>query len=96
MDVLKQALVHVLEEFRSQGYDFWREQIGKDPLMLAHPSDSNVQIEVTAMWDRVKPGGAVRVMVSTFEMQPKRNVFRVPTSSFLIFEDGRVDAFGRD
>jgi len=91
-DVLKQAQAHVLERYGSRGYDFWRESIEKDPISLAHPNDPNLEIEIAAIWDRVKPGGAIRVLVSTFELRPRRFRFKVPTVSFLVFEDGRIDS----
>jgi hypothetical protein len=93
-DPTKEAFDYVLKEYGSKGYLFWKDLIAKDAIVLTHPSDPNLQIEVSAMWDRVKPGGAIRVMVSTFELKPQRFRVRVPTKSLLVFEDGRVDAFG--
>jgi hypothetical protein len=92
-DSLQEAFDYVLREYGSKGYLFWKDLIGKDAIVLTHPSGPNLQIEVSAMWDRVKPGGAIRVMVSTFELQPQRFRVKVPTKSLLVFEDGRVDAF---
>jgi hypothetical protein len=93
-DSLKEAFDHVLREYGSKGYLFWKDLIGKDAIVVTHPSDPTLQVEVSAMWDRVKPGGAIRVMVSTFELQPRRFRVKVPTKSLLVFENGRVDAFG--
>ena len=95
-DLLKEAFDYVLKEYRSSGYSFWRELIGKDPLVLTHPKNAGVEIEVSSMWDRVKPGGAIRVIVSTFELRPERFRVRVPTASFLVYEDDRIETFARD
>jgi hypothetical protein len=93
-DSLKEAFDYVSGEYGSNGYLFWEALISKDAIVLSHPSDSNLQIEVSAMWDRVTPGGAIRVMVSTFDLQPQRFRVKVPTKSLLVFEDGRVETFG--
>jgi hypothetical protein len=93
-DSLREAFDYVLREYGSKGYLFWKDLTGRDAMVLTHPSDPNLQIEVSAMWDRVKPAGAIRVMVSTFEPRPQRFRVKVPTRSLLVFEDGRVDAFG--
>jgi len=92
---LKQALEYVFAEYGSKGYTFWNARIGKDEIRMHHPNDQSVEIEVWAMWDAVKPGGATRVMVSTFELEPARFRVSVPTTSFLVFEDNTVRLFDR-
>ncbi len=91
---LKEATDRVLEQYGSMGHSFWRALTGRDPIVLPHPSDPNLKIEVSSMWDRVKPGGAIRVIVSTFELAPTRFTVMVPTTSFLVFENGRIETFG--
>jgi hypothetical protein len=87
---LKQAREWVLAEYGSRGYDFWKAMIGKDEIMLPHPNDPGLEIGVSSMWDAVKPGGAIRVIVSTFELKPTRFRVSVPTTSFLVFEDNSL------
>ena len=84
-----------MSEYGARGYAFWKALIGKDEMMLPHPIDPGLEIEVSAMWDAVKPGGAIRVIVSTFELKPTRFRVSVPTTSFLIFEDNTLRLFGR-
>jgi hypothetical protein len=93
-DVLKQALDRVLDEYHSKDYVFWRDYIGKDAIVLPHPSNPDLRIEVSAMWDRVNPpGGPIRVLVSTFELRPSHFRVRVPTAPFLVLEDGTIHTF---
>lgn len=91
-DLLCEALETVLKEYGSKGYVFWKEGIGHYSMLeLPHPRNNDLVIEVSAMWNEVKPGGAIRVMVSVQDLKPKRFQVRVPSCSFAVLEDGRVD-----
>ena len=100
-DTLKQAYDYVMREFRSKDYCFWQDMIAKDAIEIAHPGDPNLIIEVEPMWNsKKKPGCEIRVLISTFELKPTRFRTRVPTASFVIFEDNHIKEFeissGRD
>jgi hypothetical protein len=95
-DLLRQAKSHVMWECGPRGYGFWKSLIVNDPILLCHPKDSGIEIEVSSHWDRATPSGAIRVVVSLFEMEPKPDpsgvtTSRVPTTSFLVFEDEHID-----
>ena len=90
-NALLQAKDHVLAEYRAKGYKFWQSMIGQDELMFPHPNDSLIEIGLSSLWDRVKPGGAIRVVVSIFSR--RKNPHPVPTTSFLVFEDESIDEF---
>lgn len=94
-ELLDQAIDYVLNRYGSNGYQFWKALIGSDELESPHPNDPGIIIEVSAMWDNVKPGGAIRVLVSLFELRPTRFRATIPTVSFLVFEDGRLKTFRR-
>jgi hypothetical protein len=79
-----------LDQYCANGYAFWKDLIEKDPIEFSHPDDSGVTVEITTHWDNVKSGGAIRVVVSIFELSPKEFRSRVPTASFLVFEDERL------
>jgi hypothetical protein len=88
-DSLKQAFDYVLREYASKANLFWKDLIVKDAIVIAHPSDPNLQIEVSAMWDRIKPSGVIRVMISIFELQPQRFRVRYRPSLFW-YSSGRA------
>lgn len=90
-DLLRQAKSHVLREYGPRGYGFWKNFIVDEPIFLCHPNDSGIEIEISSFWDTVPPRGVIRVMVSILEMEPKHCSSRVPTSSFLVFEDEHID-----
>jgi hypothetical protein len=48
-DSLKEAFDYVLREYGSGSYAFWRELIGKEPIVLTHPTNPALQIEVSPM-----------------------------------------------
>ena len=81
------AYDYTLDQYGANGYAFWMDLIAKDPIEFLHPNDSGVTVEITTHWDNVKPGGAIRVVVSIFELSPKEFRSRVPTATFLVFED---------
>jgi hypothetical protein len=82
-----------MKEYGSKGYDFWTALIVGAAILLPHPNDPLVEIELSSFWDRVKPGGAIRVMISIFRLGPPEFRGRVPTASFLVTEDERIIEF---
>ena len=86
--LLDQAFAHVLSEHGTRDYKYWQNLIGKDPLVIPHPSDSEVEIEVSPIWDS-RPGGLIRVLVSI--LHSTRFGISLPTKSFLIHTDDRVE-----
>ena len=94
--LLSQAKSHVIREHGLKGYGFWKNLIVDEPILLCHPDDSTIEIEISSLWDR-GTSGAIRVLVSLFEMDPKPDpsevpTSRVPTTSFLVFEDEHIDS----
>src|SRR5579862_9872819 len=92
-DSLIQAREYVLREYGSKQHAYWTKLIGQDPIVMAHPKDANGRIEVEPIWDRGRPGGAIRVIISVYEIIPRKFRVRVPTVSYLVFEDGRLSLF---
>lgn len=92
-DSLLQARDYVLREYGSKEYAYWTALIGQDPILMAHPIDANARIEVESVWDGGRPGGAIRVLISVYEITPRKFRVRVPTVSYLVFEDGRLNLF---
>ena len=95
--LLSQAKSHVIREHGLKGYGFWKNLIVDEPILLCHPDDLTVEIEISSHWDRATPGGAIRAVVSLFEIDPKPDLSgnqtsRVPTTSFLVFEDEHIDS----
>jgi len=86
--LLDEAFAHVLSTHGTRKYTYWRDLIGKDPLVFPHPGDSKVEIEVSAIWDS-HPEGVIRVLVSI--LHSTRFGISLPTKSFLIHSDDRVD-----
>ena len=93
--LLRRATQYVLELFGDSGYDFWKAAIKADEIVLVHPDDPALEIEVLSVWDRVTPGGPIRVFVSLFKVPPAKDYSGwsrgVPTSGFLVQEDGGID-----
>ena len=94
-DLLRQAKSQVIREYGPKGYGFWKSLIVNDPILLCNPDDSTIEIEISSLWDR-GTSGAIRVLVSLFEMDPKPDpsevpTSRVPTTTFLVFEDEHID-----
>jgi hypothetical protein len=79
--LLERAFDHVLSEYGGKDYAHWRNLIGKDPITLPHPTEKDVEIEISPIWD-VKPDGLIRVLVSI--LHATRFGISLPTTSFLI------------
>jgi len=86
--LLSQARDVITSTFGAKGYEFWRARIGQDPLLLPHPNDATIEIEVGSRWDS-KPDGAIRVLISI--LHATRFGILVPTTSFLVDLSGRID-----
>ena len=71
--LLRRATQYVLELFGDSGYDFWKAAINADEIVLVHPDDPALEIEVLSVWDRVTPGGPIRAFVSLFKVPPAKN-----------------------
>lgn len=88
--LLKQARDFAVAEYGRRGYLFWKHLIGRDEIRVRHPNNADVEVELLPVWDDVSPGGAIRVVVSVLELRPERFRVSVPTTSFLVFEDGSI------
>lgn len=69
--LLAVAYDDTLQRYGENGYAFWKDLVSKDPIEFLHPTDSGVTVELSSMWDNVRPGGAIRVLVSLFELRPR-------------------------
>ena len=47
----REAVQRVLEEYGEKPYEFWRERIDAEPILLEHPTYPAKLIEVNAWWD---------------------------------------------
>lgn len=92
-ELLGAAYDYTLQRYGANGYAFWKDLIGSDPIEFLHPTDSGVTVELEPFWDEVRPGGAIRVSVSLFELRPQRFRVRVPCASFLVFEDEHIKSW---
>jgi hypothetical protein len=86
--LVKEALSHVLSINTERGYDDWRRLVG-DAMVLPHPGNPQIEIEVCPVWDQ-GPGGPIRVVVSVLHTTPFGIV--VPGTDFFVHPDGRVEA----
>jgi hypothetical protein len=77
-ELLGAAYDYTLRRYGGNGYSFWKDLIGRDPIEFLHPADSEVTVELEPFWDEVRPGGAIRVSVCLFELKPERFRVRVP------------------
>ena len=84
-----QAYEYVLKEFGNKGYDFWKQRIASEPIIVPHPNDPSKEVEISARWDSAKEG-PVRVLVST--LHTTRLGIVLPTKSFLVYEDNRIQS----
>lgn len=94
-EFLRHAKAYVVREYGPRGYAFWRNLITGDPIFLRDPDDSGIEIEISSLWDHGSPVGSIRVVVSLFEAVPVLSIGaydpRVPTTSFLVFEDEHIE-----
>ena len=89
--LLREAKAFVLREYGSKGYSFWLKLNDEGPLFILHPDEPKIEIEISCFNDPFNSESVIRVLVSLFEVHPKVNLTRVPTGSFLVFSDGRID-----
>ena len=85
--LIKEALEHVLREYDGRGYEHWREVVG-ETIVIPHPSDKRVEIEISPIWDRDRDG-PVRVLVSV--LHTTRLGIALPGTDFLVYGDDRID-----
>jgi hypothetical protein len=85
--LLSEALAHVVEEYRDKSYQYWRDLVRKEPILLPHPNDDTVEIEVSPILDG-GDGPSVRVLVSI--LHTTRFGISMPTASFLVDPEDHV------
>jgi hypothetical protein len=85
--LLDRAFDHVMQKFSAEGYRFWENQIGQEPIIFPHPDDADKEIEITTRWDSV-PRQAVRVLISI--LHSTRFGIVLPTKSFLVYPDNSI------
>jgi hypothetical protein len=91
---LDEAYEYALAEYGNKGYEFWKNLIGREPIIFPHPNDARYEVEIIPVWDGVseqRAGGRIRVLVSVFRATSFGA--KLPTRSFLVFPDGTVVPF---
>lgn len=94
--LLGEAKTFVLREYSSHSYQFWMKLIDDGPLFIPHPHEPEIEIEISCLIGPFNSEEAIRVLVSIYEVYPNINMTSVPTCSFLVFSDGRLNALTQE
>ena len=82
------ALEHVKRRYIGKSYSFWVKRIGQDPIIEQGPCGTNLEIDVSAVWEQ-EPEGSILVLIS--ESSHKFWKMNMPTISFVVHPPSSSD-----
>ncbi len=97
MALLEEAYAYALSEYGDKGFEYWKDLMGRSPIIFPHPNDAKKQIEISPIWDPSSEpgvGGPIRVLVSL--LHATGFGAKLPIRSFLVYPDGTVVRSERD